>query len=436
MKKLLFLFIAGFGLFSLVISGCKKDQGMTFNPSSPIIIDSFTPSLGGGRTEILINGHNFSSDTSKLQVSIGGKPIKVVAANGNQIMAVIPKKCGSGPVIVTIGSSSTQSVDSFKYIFTHTVSTLAGNGKPGYANGQGTNAQFNFSNPNWIRTMGIVVDDKLNVYVADAGNHCIRKIDSAGNVTTVAGNPNAAGYKDGKGLEAQFSLPYDVAIDKAGNLYTADPGNYDIRKITPDGQATTLFFGVASPWSITVDPTGNTIYYSNCDNPGSIFRVVAPFNSSEKIIGGLNYPAGIRLDKLGNIYASINGGNVITRFTAGTWAATDVAGLAGNAAYVNGVGSNARFSLPWGIGLDSADNIYVAGNGTWNGGNNADQSIRLIQQGSWLVSTFAGSGTPGYTEGIGGAASFSGPGGVAVDKNGTVYVLDKNNNAIRKIVSE
>jgi hypothetical protein len=84
-----------------------------------------------------------------------------------------------------------------------------------------------------------------------------------------------------------------------------------------------------------------------------------------------------------------------------------------------------------------AGNIYVAGNGTWDGGAyNPDQSIRQIAAGTYQVSTFAGSGVSGYTDAVGEAAAFRGPGGVAVDKNGTVYVLDKNNNCVRKIVSE
>ena len=81
--------------------------------------------------------------------------------------------------------------------------------------------------------------------------------------------------------------------------------------------------------------------------------------------------------------------------------------------------------------------MYVAGNGTWDGGSyNADQAIRYIDGGTFNVSTFAGSGSAGYVDAVGEAAAFDAPTGVAVDKNGTVYVLDKNNNRIGKIISE
>lgn len=439
MKQIISLFITCCSLIWLINSGCKKDQAASFDPGAAIIIDSFTPSLGSGRTEILINGHNFTSDTANLKVSIGDHPLKIIGASVNQIMALVPKKCGSGVITVAVGNKQAQSSNSFRYLFTHTVTTLAGNGEPGYVNAKGTDAQFHFTDPvnNWYRSMGIAVDDQLNVYVADPGNHCIRKIDSAGNVTTLAGNPNVSGHTDGQGLQAAFSLPYDIALDKAGNLYTADPGNWDIRKITPDGQATTLFFAAVDPWSLAVDPSGQTVYYSSCRNPGPVYRVDLSSGSAEKILDNLNYPAAIRLDTKGNLYSTMNGSNVITRFESGSWSAKDIAGLSGAAGYENGTGADARFSLPWGLAVDTAGNLYVAGNGTWNGGtDHPDQSIRMIETGSWNVSTFAGSGSAGYTEGVGAAAAFSAPGGVAVDKHGTVYVLDKNNNAVRKIVSE
>lgn len=439
MKKFIFILCISIWAILLSTTGCKKDQQGDYNPAGTIIIDSFTPSRGSGRTEMLISGQNFTSDTSMLEVSVNGTILKVIAASTKQIMVVVPKKCGSGPVSVRIGKDSAKSEGIFQYLFTRTVSTLAGNGQSGFSNGSGLSAQFHFTDPvnNWYRSMGIVVDDDLNVYVADPGNHCIRKIDTAGNVTTLAGNPFVSGNADGKGNQATFSLPYDLYIDKSGNLYVADPGNWNIRKVTPEGEVTTLFYTSVDPWTLTMDEKDQTIYYSSCRIPGPVYQVKAPYTTAEVIIDGLNYPSCIRLDSKGNLIAAINGGNVITRFDATTWNATDIAGLAGTAGYVNGKGADARFCLPWGMAIDKNDNLYVAGNGTWNGGtDNLDQSVRYIENGSWEVSTFAGSGTAGYLEGVGSAASFSAPGGVAVDKNGTVYVIDKNNNVVRKIISE
>ncbi|HEY8968515.1 MAG TPA: IPT/TIG domain-containing protein [Puia sp.] len=430
-KIFLLAALIGIGMLS-----CKKNSGVGHNPGAPIVIDSFVATSGGVGTEILISGINFSTDTAGVTVMINGHSLKVVGANTRQIMAVVPSKCGSGNVIVKIGGDSAVSKGIFNYTFSRIVSTLAGDGKAGFANGEGTSAEFNFNGQSWYRSQGIVVDDHLNVYVADPGNHCIRKIDSLGNVTTLAGDPTTSGYADGQGSAAKFSIPYDVALDKDGNIWSVDPGNWDLRKIAPDGTAVTWAWGGQAPWSVSVDNTTGYVYYSSCDNPGNVYQVTSQWNQSA-VLSVPNFPAGIRFDKAGNLYVSVNGDQVIRRFDAGTWNNTILAGTLGTAGYADGVGTAAKFSYPWGIAVDGVGNLYVAGNGTWDGGAyNPDQSIRYVTAGDWEVSTFAGSGTAGYVDAIGQSAAFSAPTGVAVDKNGTVYVLDKNNNRIRKIISQ
>ncbi|WP_208644940.1 IPT/TIG domain-containing protein [Mucilaginibacter kameinonensis] len=429
-------FLAGAVFIMIAFAGCKKDKVPTHDANAPIGITSFIPAQGGGGTEVLINGSNFSTDTSQISVTLNGLKLKIIGANTKQMIVVVPKKAGSGPIMVTIGKGSATSAGDFTYQYTRTVTTLAGSGVAGFANGKGTDAMFNLSGQSWYRSMGIAVDDNLNVYVADPGNHCIRKIDTAGNVTTLAGNPNVAGYADGKGTAANFYLPYSVATDAQGNVYSVDPVNWDIRKITPDGTATTWAWANQEPWSVGVDKTTGYVYYGSCSNPGNIYQISAQFTSTQ-VVGGLYYPAGIAFDKTGNLYVSMNGDQVVKKFTAGTWLGSVVAGQTGSLGYVNGTSTAARFAYPWGIAVDNNSNIYVAGNGTVSGNtDNPDQSIRYIQAGNFDVSTFAGSGSAGYSDAIGGSALFSAPTGVAVDKNGTVYVLDKNNNRIRKIVSE
>lgn len=428
--------LAGGVFIMMAFISCKKEKTPAHNADSPISINTFIPAQGGGGTEVLITGTNFSTDTSQIAVTLNGLKLRIIGANTTQMIAVVPKKAGSGPLVVTIGKGTATSTSNFTYQYTRTVTTLAGSGKAGFANGQGTDAMFDFNGQGWYRSCGVAVDDNLNVYVADPGNHCIRKIDTAGNVTTFAGNPGVSGYADGKGTAASFSLPYDVAVDAQGNVYSADPGNWDIRKISPDGTATTWAWGNQSPWSVAVDKTTGYVYYSSCSSPGNIYQVSAQWTAKE-VVSGLNYPAGIKFDKTGNLYVSVNGDHIIKKYTAGTWQGSVIAGQPGSAGYVNGAPAVSKFSLPWGIAVDNSNNIYVAGNGTVYGdASHPDQSIRYIQAGTFEVSTFAGSGTAGYADAIGGSALFSAPTGVAVDKNGTVYVLDKNNNRIRKIVSE
>eukprot|EP01035_Chromulina_nebulosa_P041378 gene41378-55970_t len=280
----------------LSIAGCKKDGAFTHNNGAAMSVDDFIAKKGGGGTEILITGTNFSTDTSQLDVTINGNQLAIIGANATQIIAVVPKKCGSGNVIVKAGNDSATSTDIFNYVFTRTVTTLAGTGKAGFANGAGADAMFNFSGEAWYRSMGLVVDNNLNVFVADPGNHCIRKIDSLGNVTTFVGNPNSGGYADGQGTAAQFSLPYSLALDNDGNLYSADPGNWDIRKISPDGNAVTWLWGAQAPWTVAVDKTTGRPYYTSCDGSGNVYKINGK-DDATAIITGLNYPAGMDFDK-------------------------------------------------------------------------------------------------------------------------------------------
>jgi len=419
----------------VVTTGCKKEKGFTHDASSPITITQILPEKGSGGTEILINGSNFTTDTSQVKVSLNGKPLKVIGVKGEQLMVVVPKKAGSGVITVTIGGKSATSKTPFIYEYMRTVTTLAGSGVAGFANGQGTDAKFNFSGQSWYRCSGIVVDNSLNVYVTDVGNQCIRKIDKDGNVTTFAGSPGNAGYQDGKGTAAKFSLPYGLTIDDKGNLYSVDPGNWDIRKITPDGTATLLAWANQEPWSVAFDKKSGNVFYTSCNSPGNVYQLT-PAGVTTQVINGLNYPSAMAFDDAGNLFVTVHGDQVIKKFLFGSWAGSIVAG-SGSAGYFDGPAKSAKFSLPWGMSIDAANNLYIAGNGAAGGGlSNADQSIRYIDALSYEVSTFAGSGTTGNVNGIGKAAAFSSPAGVTVDKNGTVYVLDRNNNCVRKIVSE
>ncbi|GAO43074.1 IPT/TIG domain-containing protein [Flavihumibacter petaseus] len=431
-RSLLIMMTAG----ACLISACKKDSAATHADGAGMTVTGFTGNEGGGGTTILINGSNFSTDTSAIEVTINGNRLALVGASMDQIMAVIPSKCGSGTVKVKVGSDQAESTEVFHYIFTRTVSTLAGSGQAGFANGKGEDAMFSFNGQSWYRSMGIAVNDEGYVFVADPGNHCIRKIDPDGNVSVLAGDPNTAGFAEGQGSAAKFNAPYSLAIDPEGNLYAADPINWDVRKITPEGYASVVIWGAEAPWSTAFDSKNNKLYYTGANSPASIYAVDGD-GSGHAVISGLNYPAGIAFDQQGNLFVSGHGDNVVKRFAAETWTETVIAGAAGQAGYVNGAGTTARFSLPWGIATDASGNVYIAGNGTWDGGAyNPDQSIRFIEANTWTVSTFAGSGNSGFADAIGEAAAFAGPGGVAVDKNGVVYVLDKNNNRVRKIVSE
>jgi secreted PhoX family phosphatase len=135
------------------------------------------------------------------------------------------------------------------------------------------------------------------------------------------------------------------------------------------------------------------------------------------------YPTGVAVDTSGNIYVADNDNNLIRKITSGG-VVTTLAGQAGVTGSTNGTGNAASFHSPQGIAVDTSGNVYVA-----DAGNNL---IRKITSGG-VVTTFAGSGSPGSTNGTGTTSSFLCPTGVAIDASGNVYVADMGNDLIRKI---
>jgi glucose/arabinose dehydrogenase len=261
----------------------------------------------------------------------------------------------------------------------------------------------------------------------------VRKIAPDGTVTSLAGS-GTSGYAEGKGAEAQFYLPFDIVTDKNGDVFVSDPAAWTIRKITQDGTTSLVCWGEA--WGIGIDKRNGTMYYANNGNPGSIYQVT-PDGAATQIITGLNRPADVAVDDNGNLFVTENGSSVIRKFTAGNWEPSTIAGAENQTGLVNGTGSAARFENPWSIAVDKNNNLFIAGNGSADGSSvNSNQCIRHITAGTWDVSTYIGGSTAGFADGAGAAALFSAPTGVAVDKDGAVYVLDRNNNRIRKVTAE
>jgi hypothetical protein len=121
--KYIFVFVA----LVVVGAGCKKSSGgFSHNASEPITVSGFSPASGPFGTELLIKGSNFTSDTSKVSVSINGVPLKVVGVDGDELMVAVTARTGSGPVVVSIDGKTGTSSASFAYVYSYSVSTLAG----------------------------------------------------------------------------------------------------------------------------------------------------------------------------------------------------------------------------------------------------------------------------------------------------------------------
>ncbi|RZI59709.1 MAG: DUF839 domain-containing protein [Pseudomonas sp.] len=265
-----------------------------------------------------------------------------------------------------------------------TVTTVAGNGSYGFADGPASSAQF--AGPN-----ATAIDRNGNIFVADPGNQRIRKIAFDGTVSTLAGT-GVSGYADGPGATAQFNLPDGIAVDTVGNIYVADGGNNRIRKIAPDGTVST-FAGTGASGYLDGD------------------RAIAQFN----------FPYGIAIDSIGTIYVGDNGNHRIRKIVSDGTVST----LAGSSqGYADGSSATAKFAYPQGVAVDANGNVFVA--------DVANYRIRKISA-DGTVSTRAGSGSRGFADGNASTAQFNNAKAVAVDANGNVFVADNDNRRIRKI---
>jgi len=279
------------------------------------------------------------------------------------------------------------------YATPYTITTLAGAaGQGGPQDGQGAAARF--SNP-----YGVSVDILGNLFVADSGGSSIRKVTPNGVVSTIAGNYLSAGSTDGTGTTARFTNPLGVAVDRSGNVYVADTGNHTIRKITSDGLVTIF--------------AGNAGMPGSTDNTGTAAR--------------FNIPVGIALDRSGNLYLADENNHTIRKITA-DGVVTTFAGSAGNSGSADGAGSVARFYYPAGIAVDDSGNVYV--------GDQGNHTIRKITSAGIVTTLAGGVGSHGSSDGTGSAARFNMPSGVAVDGSGTVFVADYGNSVIREITSD
>ncbi|MFY8035305.1 MAG: NHL repeat-containing protein, partial [Flexibacteraceae bacterium] len=307
-----------------------------------------------------------------------------VSTMGNYSVRVISGSCTSltsNTIVVDLNVSG------------YLVTTIAGSGTSGVANGTGTGASFNFP-------YGVAVDGSGNLYVVDERNHLIRKITPLGVVTTLAGS-GTAGYNDGTGTAASFNYPSGIAVDGEGNIFVGDSFNHRIRKITPSGVVTT-FAG-----------SGDVGYYGG------------GFADGNATVSRFNVPRGIAIDGTGNVFVADGQNNRIRKITP-LGIVTTLAGT-GTGGFLNGIVSNATFRNPSGITVDNFGNVYVA--------DRDNNSIRKINS-SGEVSTFAGSGSAGYADGTGTSAVFTAPTGVSVDGAGNVFVVDYGNHFIRKITFE
>jgi sugar lactone lactonase YvrE len=312
------------------------------------------------------------------------------------------------------------------------VSTFAGS-TTGFSDGAGVAAQFDTPS-------GIATDGLGALYIADEQNHKIRKIDSLGGVTTVAGT-GVSGLVNGKSDVARFSAPTGVMVGLDGNLIVADAENHVLRRVAikPLSVPSTPFtdsYGVQVKHVLDVnalglDP-GVTYYFRWKSTTTSITQLLGQsfylydFPVVETMAASNLSPSSAVLNAMVD---PKNSRTVVTfeySTDPGLLKPYEVSTLAGSgvAGYAEGAAALARFSNPSGVVANAGGDIFVA--------DRLNNRIRKITAGG-MVSTFAGSGAPGFADGNGTAATFEKPTGLAIDASGNLYVADESNHRIRMI---
>jgi sugar lactone lactonase YvrE len=335
--------------------------------------------------------------------------------------------------------------------FSQTIATLAGDGVLGYSGDGGSAISAAINNP-----FSMAVDKAGNVYISDQNNHRIRKVDTFGTITNIAGT-GVGGY-DGDGAPAtakELYYPAGIAVDSGGNIYVADYGNHRVRKITKStglistiGGTTTYGFSgdggpataakIHNPYGLAID-TARNIYFADrsnhrirkISNTGIITTIAgtAPEgfggDGGQATAANLKYPIGVAVDTFGDVYFSDWGNNRIRKVTKltgviKTIAGTGVAGYSGDGA----AATLAKLNQPYGVAVDGSGKVYI--------GEFTNSRVRMIDS-LGIITTFAGKGTRAYSGdgGLATAASLIQPSGVAVDSFRNVYIADHYNNRVR-----
>ena len=338
---------------------------------------------------------------------------------------------------------------------TGVIDTLAGTGRPGHGGDGGPAIQAEFRFPR-----SLALDATGNIYVVDTRSHRVRQIDTAGEISTIAGTGEDGEEGDGgPATEAQLCYPAGVATDAMGNVYVADSWNHRIRKIDTDGVITTVA-GTGAPYSggdggpateaqlafpvaVAVEGGGN-LYVAEgrshrirrIDTDGTITTFAGRGVPGYAGDGGLaprarlGYPAGIAIDPAGTVYIADSWNHRIRKVNSSgvisTVAGTGDRGDGGD----GGPATQAQLAYPVAVAADTSGNLYVVSFVP----DRANHRVRKIDAGG-TISAFAGAGTPGYggDSDPASAAQLAYPLGVVADSDGNVYIADSLNARVRVV---
>ncbi|HEY1551933.1 MAG TPA: SMP-30/gluconolactonase/LRE family protein [Kofleriaceae bacterium] len=317
------------------------------------------------------------------------------------------------------------------------ITAVAGNGVTGFSGDGGDATVAQLSSP-----ADVAVDGLGNLYIADNGNQRIRRVDSGGIITTIAGNGIESFSGDGgPAIDAALSSPNAVAVDGFGDVFIADTVNNAIRRVDAAGMITTIAGAsreLTQPWGVAVDANGNVIIADSgnnriveLDGSGNETTIAGTGSAGFAGDGGaatlaeLDDPIHVAVDRDGAVYIADRGNNRVRRVSAGVIATaigTGMAGFSGD----GGPASAAQVSNAYGISADGTGNLYVADTGNFR--------IRRVDA-NGVITTAAGAGFPVSIANDSAAtcAQLDNPQGVAADGSGSLYIADSSDNVVLRV---
>jgi uncharacterized protein (TIGR03437 family) len=407
--------------FTAAASTTSEGNWLSVTPTSGNVNNTLTisvnpaalaPGTYNGTITITPSGAGNAPQTISVRLTVNGQTssaiITTVAGNG-----LIPFPSGGGAATSTPMGANGVAVDRNGTLYVAdtvsnrvlkvsggTATLFAGNGTFTFAGDGGPAANASFFTP-----MSVAVDSAANVYIADSINNRVRRVSSAGTITTVAGNGSPAfGGDGGPAAIASLSTPAAVAVDGSGNLYIADQGNNRVRKVSSAGTITTIA-GSASPG------------FSGDGGPA--------------VGAGISLPGGLAVDAAGNVYFSDINNNrirkVSTSGTISTVVGNGTKGFSGDGGPATSAAIN-LFTSHDGLAMDDTGNLYIP--------DAANNRVRRVD-GTGTINTIVGNGTAGFS-GDGSPATTAGlnsPTDVAVDASGNLFIADTTNNRVRKVAA-
>jgi len=366
-------------------------------PTSPAIT-SIVPKAAHGGDTITVNGTNLGG-IANLTVTINNSAATIISVSDTSIEVVVPVEAGSGSVILSVNGQNYAGPE-FTYVERVMVTTIAGTGSVGNADGPGESASFNCP---W----GIAYDASGALLVADCYNRLIRKISPDKTVSSYTIPVLVGG--------ANFYSPYDIAIDAiTHNIYVTD-FNEHLLRMDPSGNMSVILVDTMPLAGIAVSPDGKNLFISN-NTLGTIIKTDIDGQNPTTFTTGLTTPRNIIFNNKGDMF--------VAAYPASIYgiSATGVA---------SPVATDPEFQ-GWEIAADTSGNFYLA--------DHFANRIRKIDK-SGNVSTIAGNGVAADVDGDGPNSSFDGPQGITIDAAGNLYVTTynydtKGGNKVRKITFE